>query len=129
MARKKKLVPEQELQHCRECLMERMEHWGELKMHGGADPSWPDGTNMNLTRNHIMYYRFKIAEDCMANGFPEPPECGLEAPPEVPDGYMASLVQTGRVERLRAMGYVLTTGLAGCPTGSQIGRRKGDADA
>lgn len=36
--------------------------WNTLKEHGGSDPFWPDGTNMNLVRNHIIYYIRQIQE-------------------------------------------------------------------
>ncbi len=108
MARKKKLTPEQELQQYRECLMEAFERWGEIKMHGCNDPAWTDGQNMNLTKNHIIWYRFKIMEVCTVNDLLYPPEYFLEVPPETSAGYMASLDQTERVERLRAYGYKLT---------------------
>lgn len=110
MARKKKLTPEQEIQQYRECLMEEYEHWGEIKMHGCNDPAWTDGQNLNLVKSHIIYYRFKIHEVCVANDLPYPPEYLLEMPPETPAGYMASLDQTERVDRLRSYGQELTTG-------------------
>lgn len=109
MARKKKLTPEQEIQQYRECLMEEYEHWGEIKMHGCNDPAWTDGQNMNLVKSHIIYCRFKIHEICVADGFPYPPEISLPIPPEAPAGYMASLDQVERVERLRGYGYKPTT--------------------
>lgn len=109
MARRRKLAPEQELRQYRERLMEAFELWGEIKMYGCSDPAYPDGQNMNLVKNHIMYFRFKIAETCMLKALDYPPEYNLSLPPQVPAGYMASLDQTERVEKLRAMGNVLTT--------------------
>lgn len=108
MARKK-LTPEQELRRYRDCLMEEFERWGEIKMNGCNDPAWTDGDNMNLVRDHIMYYRFKIAGTCMLKALEYPPEYDLTLPPEAPAGYMASLDQTERVKRLRCYGYQLTT--------------------
>ncbi len=113
MAKKKKLMPEQELRKCRDDLMESYERWGDLRLNGGSDPAWPDGANMELARNHIMYYRFRIYEICMLQGWDRPPEASLPVPPEAPKGYMASLEQTERVERLQAMGFVLTTDFGG----------------
>lgn len=109
MARKKRLTPEQELQLYRDDLMEHMGHWGDLKLNGGHDPSWPDGTNMDLARKHIIWCRFEIMEVCIVNDLPYPPEYFLEVPPKAPKDYMASLDQMERVERLRGMGYGLTT--------------------
>ena len=37
-------------------------HWHDLKANGCSDPFWPDGVNMNLVRNHIIYALRQIAE-------------------------------------------------------------------
>ena len=29
-------------------------HWEDIRVNGCHDPFWPDGTNMNLVRNHII---------------------------------------------------------------------------
>ena len=110
MARKKKLTPEQELEQYRDCLMEEFERWGEIKMHGCNDPCFTDGQNLNEAKSNIIWYRLKIHEICVANGLLHPPEYHLTVPPEAPAGYMASLDQTERVERLWDYGYGLTTG-------------------
>lgn len=65
---------------------------------------WPDGCNMNLTRNHIISYKRDIAELCEENGMPLPEEYFLKIPPEVDDNYMANLKQKARVERLKQQG-------------------------
>lgn len=109
MARKKKLTPEQELRQWRDCLTEAFERWGEIRMNGCGDPGWTDGQNMNLVKSHIVYYRLKIKEVCVANGISYPPEYDFLYPPEAPAGYMANLDQEERVKRLRAYGYDLTT--------------------
>ena len=31
-------------------------HWNALADGGCHDPHWPDGANMNLVRNHIIYW-------------------------------------------------------------------------
>ena len=110
MARKKKQTPEQELQQYVDCLMEEFERWGGIKMHGCNDPYWTDGQNLNEAKSNIIWYRFRIHEVCVANSFPHPPEYFLEVPPESPAGYMVSLGQARRIERLRMMGRELTTG-------------------
>lgn len=109
MARKKRLTPEQELQQYCDCLMEELERWGEVKMHGCNDPERTDGQDLNDIKGFIIWYRFKIMAVCVANDLPYPPGYFLEVPPEAPAGYMASLGQTERVERLRCYGYQLTT--------------------
>lgn len=109
MAKKKKPAPEQTLQQYREDLMGSIERWADIKINGCNDPAWPDGANMNLAKNHIIWHRFKIMEICTAHELTYPPEYYLTVPPEVPSGYMASLRQSERVKQLQAMGYCLTT--------------------
>lgn len=63
-------------------------HWQWLYENGGSDPTWPDGVNLNLVRNHIIYFKGQIEETCplyMAD------ELYLrELPPEVDPNYMAN---------------------------------------
>ena len=37
-------------------LDERFQVWNYIAQNGCSDPGWPDGVNMNLVRNHIIYY-------------------------------------------------------------------------
>ena len=37
-------------------------HWHDLMANGCNDPFWPDGVNLNLVRNHIIYGLRQIAE-------------------------------------------------------------------
>ena len=37
-------------------------HWNDMNKHGCSDPFWPDGTNMNLVRNHVIWYLTQIKE-------------------------------------------------------------------
>ena len=68
-------------------LMDELEHWQEIFEHGCQDPFWPDGVNLNLTRNHILWYRHEIEENLKAEDYPE---CySLPVPPEVDQGYIA----------------------------------------
>ena len=63
------------------------EHWKDLYEHGGFGPSWADGVNLNLVRNHMLYYKGKIEEL-----YPEEkrPDIYYEAvPDEVDNDYMA----------------------------------------
>ena len=68
-------------------IKERIERWEHIRIHGCSDPSWEDGCNMNLVRNHILYGK----SQCQALLFPEdyPVEYFLETPPEVNNKYMA----------------------------------------
>lgn len=38
----------------REYARRELEHWQDMFEHGCSDPAWPDGCNLNLTRNHII---------------------------------------------------------------------------
>lgn len=52
-----------EKENLAEGLAEAFERWEYLKEYGGSDPFYADGINMNLERNHIMYYKNKIVEE------------------------------------------------------------------
>lgn len=55
--------------------------------YGCSDPFWADGVNMNLVRNHIMYYKQQLSEE--ATLFLLPKAYYREVPPEVDNNYMA----------------------------------------
>lgn len=68
-------------------LTEELEHWEEIYNHGCQDPFCPDGVNLNLTRNHILWYKRQIEENLEEKDYPE---CySLPVPPEVEQGYIA----------------------------------------
>lgn len=79
MGKKKKICVDYEQE-----LILAHERWEHLYQYGGSDPNWSDGCNMNLVRNHILYYKKKLEEE---NRFPE--VYYREVPPEVDQGYMA----------------------------------------
>ncbi len=81
--------------------------WKYLQEHGCNDPFWPDGCNMNLTRNHILSYKKQIRELCEENNMPLSDGYYLPTPPEVDDDYMATLSQKERVKRLKQQGAQL----------------------
>lgn len=84
-------------------------NWENLRQYGGSDPFWPDGANMNLERNHIIYYKREIEAYCKANGVDFPAEYFTPTPSKVNQGYMANLEQKERVKRLRQQGDRITT--------------------
>lgn len=90
--------------------------WLHIKEYGCQDPFWPDGSNMNLERNHIAYHKKMIGEICAELEIPLPEEFYIPEPPEVNERYMACLrnkniddMQLARVERLRQFGKILTS--------------------
>lgn len=105
----KKKTPEQMLEeHCKDIRRE-LRNWHYINEHGCNDPFWPDGCNMNLTRNHVIYALRQIAELCEEHGWELPEEYYLPVPPKVPDNYMATLDQVERVKRIRQCSEGLTT--------------------
>lgn len=61
--------------------------WDFIHEHGCSDPFWADGVNMNLVRNHIMYYKQQLSEE--ATLFLIPEAYYREVPPEVDNNFMA----------------------------------------
>lgn len=51
-------IPPEEMNEAqiREQLDAEYKHWDDLKKNGCSDPAWPDGVNLNLVRNHIIYW-------------------------------------------------------------------------
>jgi hypothetical protein len=61
--------------------------WEHYRVFGGRDPFWPDGSNMNIIRNHIIHDRRKIEEHFTPDNYPE--IYYKEIPPEMDNDYMA----------------------------------------
>ena len=81
MSRKKK--PIEELEFCVEGMRDSANRWNEIREKGCSDPFWPDGVNLNLVRNHIIYYQKKIQDLCADHGMIVPDEAYWELPPKV----------------------------------------------
>ena len=75
-------------------------HWNDIYKNGCHDPNWEDGTNLNLVRNHIIYWLIKLRDidqsDHQLSLFDliNDREYGSwkddkRLPPEVPNDYMA----------------------------------------
>ncbi len=96
----KKKTPEQELNELRKNIRQEIDHWEHINQNGCNDPGYADGTNMNLTRNHIIYAKRQIVEICERHGIPIPEEMYLPTPPQVDDYYMANLKQKRRVNMI-----------------------------
>ena len=92
--------PHQQLESFKENLVASVHRWKELNLHGGNDPCWNDGYNLNLVRNHILYYKYQIRELCLKQNWKLPSEYYLPLPPLVPDSYMANKKQTERIQKL-----------------------------
>lgn len=77
MKQKKKIDYEKQL-------IDSYNRWNYLYQYGGSDPFWPDGCNLNLVRNHILYYRRQLEEE---QYFPE--VYYWDVPAEVNNYFMA----------------------------------------
>jgi hypothetical protein len=72
--------------------------WDDINEHGCTDPFWADGVNMNLVRNHIIYY-YRLLADKLENVQLSLFDTGIDMtdlrpiPPEVDPDYMSP---TGR---------------------------------
>lgn len=62
--------------------------WDEVFTKGGSDPFWTDGVNLELIRNHILYYKEQLAKQ-ENSLFGLPDVYYRELPPEVDHNYMA----------------------------------------
>lgn len=58
----------------------------ELLENGGSDPLYTDGVNLELVRNHIIYYKRQCEEELHPSDYPE--EYFWDLPPEVDGSYM-----------------------------------------
>lgn len=96
----KEETPEKIVKAYCQYIREEIAQWKDINQNGCNDPFWSDGCNMNLTRNHIIYYQRLISEICTENQLPLPEEYYLSVPPEVDNDYMANLKQKDRVKRI-----------------------------
>lgn len=80
MSKLKKLVKE---------LEDSFSRWEHINKYGAQDPLWPDGCNMNLVRNHTLYYKDKIKELCIEMEAELPDIYYRQSPPKVDADYMA----------------------------------------
>lgn len=64
-------------------------HWKDMYFNGCSDPSYEDGVNLNLVRNHCVYYQRELEQLCGTDFFKLPDEYYWPIPPEVPQHYMA----------------------------------------
>ena len=95
--------------YCEE-MRKSIARWKDINQNGCNDPFWEDGCNMNLVRNHIIYYKRMISGICKQNQLPLPDEYYFSVPPEVDTHYMANRKQKERVKRLESTGEHLVLG-------------------
>lgn len=101
-----------ELKACCEDMSKELARWQEIKERGCYDPLWPDGTNMNLVRNHIIYDKRRILEIAGLLDIAIPDEYyQIEIPPRVPNNYLAKNGEyfAMRKQTQQKLGYKVTT--------------------
>ncbi len=88
-------------------LNESIRRWHDIFKNGCSDPFWPDGVNLNLVRNHIIYFlgelnkiektTEQISMFCIGAGIADL-ESDERIPMKVPDNYMANERRCRRFE-------------------------------
>ena len=68
-------------------LQQDFDRWDYLHIHGGSDPLWSDGSNMNLVRNHILIGKRRIEENMIPEQYPD--IYYRKTPPKMDKDYMA----------------------------------------
>lgn len=83
-------------------LMSDYSRWKHIFEFGCSDPSWCDGVNMNIVRNHILYDK-KVVEEVLKDNYIAYPDIYFYPDPvELPNDFMA-------VDRnLGCLGKILT---------------------
>lgn len=78
-------------------LKQSFANWDEIKENGTSDPAWPDGVNINLVRNHIIFHKREIERLSAGQLFPpDDPIMDKPVPPEMPNDWMAKPRCLGR---------------------------------
>lgn len=83
-------------------LRDSYKSWNEISKHGCSDPFWEDGANMNLVRNHIIYFKSEVIGQAEEEMKQIPQEVYWTIPPEVPNTYM---VRNGKYYRSRCKNW------------------------
>lgn len=104
---KNKYNPEKQVQELAKDILHEIKHWKHIEKNGCHDPFWPDGCNMNLTRNHIIFDKKEITRICVEENLPIPEEYYLPTPPVVDNSYMAR-TKDPRIERLAQQDHKIT---------------------
>lgn len=93
---KRRQSPEERMRYLSTSVRAWIKKWVSINEHGCHDPFWPDGTNMNLIRRHIIWAKAEMAELSLNCGCELPEEYYLETPPVVDDFFMADPNQSDR---------------------------------
>lgn len=70
-------------------IIKEVNQWEEEYTNGCSDPFWPDGCNLNLVRNHVIYYKRKMLQLCEDNNLKVPQEYFIPIPRYIDSNYFA----------------------------------------
>ena len=85
--KKKTLTPKEALAKLEVEYIQERHDWEFIYKYGCSDPFWPDGSNLNLIRNHCIFYKQEMERICKEHSLPLPET--LPLPDEVSEDYMA----------------------------------------
>lgn len=71
------------------CLLDSYARWKSIFEYGCSDPLCSDGVNINLVRNHIIYYKRRVEEELKDNYIAYPESYFYPDPVELPNDFMA----------------------------------------
>lgn len=84
----KKLSPEEMISSWALQCSVSYEQWQSIFENGCQDPFWEDGINLNLVRNHIIFFQRQMNDLCEEIGYLNPEICSREIPKAVDPHYM-----------------------------------------
>lgn len=70
-------------------LLDRYNRWKSIYENGCSDPTWEDGVNINLVRNHILITKKNIEKYLGDNFIAYPESYFFPEPVELPNDFMA----------------------------------------
>jgi len=95
VAKKKKEPTAAELA---EAVRRSFDDWEHIRKKGTTDPTWGDGTNMNLVRSHILNDQERLREACKREGLKKCPFEARRKPPRMyRDNYLAPPRRKGKL--------------------------------
>lgn len=86
MVRKNKVMTSRDYETA---LLLEYSRWKKIFDVGCSDPSYPDGVNINLVRNHILHYKNQVEHILKDNFLAYPDSYFYPDPLELPNDFMA----------------------------------------
>ena len=87
MPKKKEKIPT--AKELGDYLLDRYSRWKSIYESGCSDPTWEDGVNINLVRNHILITKKNIEKFLGDNFIAYPESYFYPVPVELPNDFMA----------------------------------------